>query len=750
MRMQTSLRAYGLTSALVLSASLPAGAEPAFLDNSRPDGKNPVVMAWRDGDIDVRSLPMPFAGPAPAASVKAAAQIGGAPRLVDIVASGPGEGAPVEPDNLSFVTEYEVFYNEVFELPPAAGSSRSLFAEFDTALRIGGRKGFTVETSFEYERLRSDPFPDSNEEHFFRTGTRLIYDNPTRPLRASVGDIVTFGRNFQGISDLAGLSISSAYQTLQPTRDIRTAGEKAVVLRRRSIVRIFRDEVLVEERVVQAGQYSASDFSTGEDVGVLSIQVQDDAGRNETIDLSATGESFLLQRGVVEYDLSIGVEANRFSQGVTYEAGDLVANGYLSRSLTRNVTGSVDFQYTGVAQQVGAEIATLLAGGVFSAGAAGSRISLDTRFGYAVRLRQDWRDMRGGFASIEANYYARNFAIPGFVDVLDFEEEFEPDPDFPEREPPQSAVVTSLPFAYEVNFNAGRTISRNLTLGVTGTFRRVRADPVLEFESDTEWAVSTRASIRLSDSLRFLVTGNAFDRLDRTEFSTFATLQVSFGERSRLTNRFNSRQRSIGSRFERSPGRTVDAIAYEVGSELLYGGQDTLFFRPAVQFLGNRFDGRLDGSIAVAGDPGNRRDEIFGFVEGAIVATPRFVGLAKAGGGENSYVVAMNEVADSKLYLQAYSADGQSVAEYSAREDVTGPPIISDLLSYQETSVDYIRADNKAACVVDQGSAAVFTAYRSVTLVRVQGDGGTCPAAASTATEEPVVLGPQSATSSSH
>jgi outer membrane usher protein FimD/PapC len=619
----------------------------------------------------------------------------------------------------SLVADYSAFYQRGFDGPGLSASDETLFADINLGLRIAG---LVLESTVEHEWTAFDFDGVSESERFTRRArSRLVYDRPAAAQRLIVGDITTTPVNLQGSLDLLGVSAATAYSELQPLRTIRTAGERLVILERRSIVEILDNGVVAEERVVAPGQYTAADFRQPDGSSDLRLRIRDDRGKTQEIDLSGFGQAVVLAPDIVEYGFSLGVPAEFGLEGLDYDERTLAGSGFYRRALTPNLTGTLDLQWIGEVRQAGAELVRPFASGVFRAGAALSEREGD--WGAGASFSQDWPDLADGraYLNVAGVWYSEDFSIPGFTEPVDFVETLDPDPENPllDREPRRSATFTPLPFAWEVTGDIGVRVTDSLDLAVGGAWRDLRGDPLLESGAGGEQALFGSASLRLTERATLQINVNEFSFEGERERSVFARLQVRFGERGRGVLQHRSDGDVWRASYARTAQRLTDGVSLDAALEH-EGDAASTALEGDMSWIGNR--GCIDAGLrrTVSGRQESGSDFAFAGVSGAVIVASGYAGLAQSGFGAAPFTVLRSAEENAELYARAYTLDGETVEDYSARSGALGPAVVSDALAYTEEPIDYLLVDVRQGCIVEEGAVDVRSAYRSVTVVGVK------------------------------
>lgn len=175
---------------------------------------------------------------------------------------------------------------------------------------------------------------------FFRRGTTLFHDDVDNAVRYSIGDLTpqTTG-SYQTSANLLGVGIERSYQDIQPYRNLRPSGRGALTLERPSRVDVMVNGALYRTLTLPAGQYDLRDFPFLNGLNDVQLNVTDDSGRAEQLNLSFFSDTLLLDEGVSLFSANIGQQQDSFSQySSTRYRHSPIFSGYYVRGLSDNLT----------------------------------------------------------------------------------------------------------------------------------------------------------------------------------------------------------------------------------------------------------------------------------------------------------------------------------------------------------------------------------------------------------------------------
>lgn len=228
------------------------------------------------------------------------------------------------------------------------GADKGLIAPvslIDGAIRALG----VVAESEGYLSLRKD------EPLFRRTGSRFVYDDLKHLIRFSAGDVTPFTRSFQGTPAVAGISAQRFYNVLEPWREFRSTGSQSFTIFAASMVDTVVNGRSVERKLLQPGNYTLEDFPLAEGANDVRLLIQDQAGKQRTIEFNLYSNRQLLEPGATEFSTFAGVYSEPTSRGVDYSRHWAVF-GFVRKGITQQFSAGVNMQADSKAQQVGGEV----------------------------------------------------------------------------------------------------------------------------------------------------------------------------------------------------------------------------------------------------------------------------------------------------------------------------------------------------------------------------------------------------------
>lgn len=262
-----------------------------------------------------------------------------APRNLAIAGSG-------QPDPRDFRTPanasaaLDMVYNQEYLHRSPEGSRGRLPATalLETRGNLGGRDGLNFAAAGIYA--------EGADQRWQRREARLFHDDTATATRYTFGDLVPPAHGFQQNPRLAGIGISRIYGEIQPYRNIRSSGQREVVLERPSTVDVEVDGVVVRTEQLAPGRYQLTDFPLAIGSNEVRLLVEDDLGRREAARFDPYHHPELLSPGTRQFDASIGRLQDTDRVGRPRYSNDHAFTGFLEQGWKERATVSADLQFS--------------------------------------------------------------------------------------------------------------------------------------------------------------------------------------------------------------------------------------------------------------------------------------------------------------------------------------------------------------------------------------------------------------------
>lgn len=554
----------------------------------------------------------------------------------------------------------------------STGFTDALFLT-DGAMRF---RGFVLENEASFS---------TEDARFRREGTRLVYDDAPRLNRYTAGDLLPQGRGFQGVQDIAGLSIERAYGLLDPQRNIAPRGGRTFTLEREATVEAFVNGRVVRTLRLQPGTYDVSDFPFVSGANDVDVVVQDSTGRREVLSFSIFIDRTQLAPGLSEYGAYFGVATNRLGDSIDY-GGGLAGSGFYRRGISENLTLGGNFQFSERGALAGVE--WVYGSGFGSIGGDVAVSQLDNGgAGWAVNLTYERliQDRLGG-SSLSATLEARSrrFGAPSQI-------------------APDNRYILNAAVAYNRSFGDSQFVGAQLRYAMARE----------GFESET--------SLRLTYGRRITETTNVILDADLSSggFADGASFRVAivrrFGATGSMRAEYDSQSERARVGYQTSGGRGVGAWSVAGTVE---GGSSDVGFNGAAAYAANRADLGIAHTTSYSLDTSAISDQRTSFRAASSIAF-----------ADGAFAVG-RPVTDAFAIVRPYRSGiagievDPSPEGYYARSGALGPALYGQLGSYSPRSIVYDAPDAPAGFDIGSGSARVLAPYRAGYLLTVGSDYG--------------------------
>ena len=521
-----------------------------------------------------------------------------------------------------------------------------------------------------------------------RNDARLVYDDPPRMLRYSLGDLSYPTAGFQNFQPLLGLSLARNF-SLQPYRVTEPLGQTSFFLKSPAKVEVLVNGQPVQTLQLPAGPHNLRNFMFASGANDVTLRITDDVGRIEIIQLSFFFDSLLLAQGEQEFAYSVGLPSRLEENGRRYEARFPGFSAFHRIGLTDRLTAGLNLQGDGDQQMLGANAVWATRFGTFQPDMALSRVK-GTGWDYAARLGYRYYDAstawgRGFTAAVQ--YRGRAFASLGNLD-------------------PNNAV------AWDFSARYSQRLPWQMNAGIGGTYQILRGG-------------------QRNSSGANLFLGKHFGRtafldltLDRRELNTgqiehraFLSLTFLFPE-GRQTARFSHDTFTETSRadWQYTASHPVGGLDANLGAQRrpddynAYGG---------LRYDGYRAEASLSHDVATPTSGSENFDSRTSVRLGtALVYADGQFALSRPVHDSFAIVVPNPEFTGQKIGVDPVRDS------YAARVDRLGPAVLPDLNSYLVRNVTIDAPDLPPGYELGPGVQTVRPTYKSGTVIRV-GTGAT-------------------------
>ncbi|WP_027134081.1 fimbria/pilus outer membrane usher protein [Geminicoccus roseus] len=520
-----------------------------------------------------------------------------------------------------------------------------------------------------------------------RTGSRAVVDFPEQVLRVRAGDLFVVPGAFQAGADLLGVSVSRSYADLQPTRSVRPTGARSLSIDRPSNVEIYQNGQLTRRLRLPPGNYQIEDITAQLGATDIRIVVEDDAGLRQEIDFSLFSDLSLLEAGIDEFDLTVGVLSDQVDGSLEYGEDGYVASGFYRRGITENLTAGIEAQADREVRQLGAGLVQATPLGIFGVDLAGSLADAGEA-GYALRL--DYRSFQDTAAdsinqSLQASFEirSRDFRTIGLFGSA------------PEGDEMQAA------------FSYGRALGDRLYGSLSGRYsaqvdggdETYGADATLSCSFGRAWSLTTTLGYGHGD--------------DDPGFRLFASLIYNFDYRTQLRADHDTRSGRSRLAFTRSGTGNVGSYDLDLEAEQV---DDEAGLVGSISYYANRGEVGASHRIAMLpeGDGFDQRTSLRAATAVAFAGSTFAVGRPIA----NSFaLVELHPTLDGRTV-----AIGPSQEQVDATGDAMMPALVPSLSSYAPQRLVYDVDDLPLGYDLGAGVFDLFPPYRAGYAVTVGSD----------------------------
>lgn len=208
-------------------------------------------------------------------------------------------GPVLEPDLFSAYVNLNA--NQDFETSSITNSQERLPTRirFDSGVNIAS---WVLESNADYVEQKESKNALPN---FWRNDVRVIKDYTHYTLRQTMGDLNYPVRGFQNYKPMAGISFYNLFG-LDPKKITNPSGSYELILKRPSRILVFVNNQQRQTLELNAGRHDLRDFPLTAGLNDLRLEITNDLGEQETINMSFFSSSDLLRTGIHQYNIALG------------------------------------------------------------------------------------------------------------------------------------------------------------------------------------------------------------------------------------------------------------------------------------------------------------------------------------------------------------------------------------------------------------------------------------------------------------
>ena len=483
---------------------------------------------------------------------------------------------PADVDNLSKFSGYVNIFTGITHTANA-GESQSeeegelgefdqFLIDFDTSLYLFGP---VLESEFTYEDDEID-----GDGEFYRTGTRMIVDDPARAIRYAGGDLTLRGEGFQDSLDILGLGVARSF-ALQPGRNVRPTGRREFTIERPSSVDVIVNGAVVRRLRLLPGTYDLRDIPLSAGGNDIELLIEDDAGNIQRIDYSTFYDFELLAPGVIAFGVGGGIAAD-FGDEPDYDESEALGSGFIRAGVLPSLTLGANAQASSARRQVGVQAIMPLVIGNVAVDAAGSHVD---SLGYGGALGIDYQYIFGSndplnrSLVLSAEALSANFAGADLEDDVDLDED-------------DDEVLNDTALDLSANYSQSLIWNLRGSLGVSYGFGRGDEGDRASVVSSLSGPLGRRASWLLSG--RYLRDEDS----DDDGVNVLASLNIPLGYNQDVSLSADSIDNEVRGIYTYRGGSRVGGYGASVG--LARSDDEDLSLEASADYIGNRFRAAVD------------------------------------------------------------------------------------------------------------------------------------------------------------
>ena len=448
----------------------------------------------------------------------------------------------------------------------AYGEFDQFLIDFDASFYLFGP---VLESEFTYEDNEIN-----GDGEFFRTGTRMIVDDPARAIRYAGGDLTLRGEGFQDSLDILGLGVARSF-ALQPGRNVRPTGRREFTIERPSSVDAIVNGAVVRRLRLLPGTYDLRDIPLSAGGNDIELVIEDDAGNIQRIDYSAFYDFELLAPGVIAFGFGGGIAAD-FGDEPTYDENEALGSGFIRVGVLPSLTLGANAQASSARRQVGVQAIIPLVIGNVAIDAAGSHVD---GIGYGGAIGVDYQYIFGSNDPLNRSLVLSAEAVSANFDGADPEDNINLN-----DEGDEALNHTAL----DLSFNYSQSLIWNLrgSLGATYGFGRGDEGDRASIVTSLSGPLGRRASWLLSG--RYLRDEDS----DDDDVNLLASVNIALGYNQDFSLSADSTDNEVRGIYAYRGGSRVGSYGASIG--LAHSDDEDLSLEASADYIGNRFRAAVD------------------------------------------------------------------------------------------------------------------------------------------------------------
>ena len=532
---------------------------------------------------------------------------------------------------------------------------------------------------------QDNPFQD--EYTVDRRYARLVYDQPEAYRRWTFGDLDPETRGRQGFGELGGIGVVRQKRRFEPFRNNILAGNRELILREASTVRVLRNGVFVREFRLEPGQYDVGNLPLDAGTNDIQLEIVNGSGVRESLNYRAYLDPIDLEPGDYDYGAYLGVTSNLGFGSPDYSDGDLAFTGFYRKAFLNKPAIGIGLQASERVQNLTAQAQFLLSNaGRIQADAAVSHS--DSGAGYAFAVGYDFLIDAG--SSADSLSAIIDFTSPDYATLGD--------------------GFAQNPISWTVTANYSRQLSEQLFANFGTSYRVSRSS----FLSDS-YSVFASLNYRVTRAWTFQVgaeftetgTRNSNFGLNRDGVGVVMALVWQPASGRRFDSRYSSATDSASVRYQDTTSNRAGSFGYSLASTYDDGSGSV---SGQVDYVASRFDATLSHSAFGRDFSSITEEQVTSLRLGSSIATTgRKVAVGRTIQDSFAIVYGHPSLKGAPVIVGQSFEGGQ----YQARSGALGPALGNSLTSYVNQSVRYDALNAPLGYNIGEGVVRVRPTYRS-------------------------------------
>ncbi|MEK6705239.1 MAG: fimbria/pilus outer membrane usher protein [Bdellovibrionota bacterium] len=556
-------------------------------------------------------------------------------------------------------------------------------------------KGWVLEGAGTYTELQQVTATNTSAG-WQRGDVRLVRDDPDRMVRFSAGDLYYPVEGFLRFRPAGGIAAVREF-SLQPYRNIRPGSSHEFILSRPSKVKVLLNGRTVATRDLVPGKYDLQNFPFITGINDATVEITDDFGRTETINLMLYGADKALAKDIHQFSYAIGapssIPSSTNDKNRSYDTGNINATIHHKAGITNHLTMSGYLQTDKHQSVLGAGSIKATSIGNFSLEPALSRYP-DLGLGYGFRFGYLYTDFNGPARTsqnLSTSFEARSTTFAAF------------------GEQPLSTTPT-----YNITVSGGRQMLHRTALGLSVSYE-IRPSADAPYDSVTSNLSMSKSWLNNIDTTFLITSVRNHDSTRR--FGALFLLHWQLPSRNQsLSTSFNTENTEATTRWAYSPpSNTVGA--YQLSTEA-----STSTIGSAVEanasYTGNRFKGGINHNVDFgASDKSNFKQTTSVHAGTALAFAGGRFSLSRPIIDSFALVAPEKDLSSSTIHINPHD-DGS----YDSSSDWIGVASTPDLVSYRHNQINLDVPSLPLAVKPPTPVLTIHPTYKSGTLIKIGED----------------------------